>query len=120
MLVAMHDYMRLEVAKRARAIVPLVYRITARFPRCEEFVLTRQIRSATHSIGATLAEGAGRNTSGEFRQFVGYAIGSAYELEWHCVSADQLGYLTPADKDELMPVVIELKKMLYGFRESLG
>lgn len=116
----MHDYMRLLVAEKARAIIPLVYRMTARFPPSEDYVLTKQMRAAAHRVGATLAEGAGRNTPGEFRQFVGYSVGSAYELEWHCVSADQLGYLSITDKAELMAAVLEIKKLLFNFRRSLN
>ena len=115
----MHDYRKLDVAKKARRLIPLVYRITARFPRSEEYVLKSQMRDAVHSIGANLAEGGGRNTPGEFRQFVGYSTGSAYELEWHAESADQLGYLAPEDKQQLMKEVVDLKKMLFRFRESL-
>ena len=115
----MHDYTRLEVAKRARGIIPLVYRITARFPRSENYVLTSQMRDAAHSIGANLAEGAGRNTRGEFKQFVGYSTGSVYELEWHAISADELGYMLPEDKAQLMKDIVILKKLLFRFRQSL-
>ena len=111
--------MRLDVAIKAREIIPLVYRVTSRFPRSEDRVLTAQMRRAAHSIGANLAEGAGRSSAGEFALFVGYATGSAYELEWHSVSSDQLGYLAPEDKEQLLSRVTDLKKLLYRFRESI-
>ena len=116
----MHDYMRLEIVKRARRLVSTVYRETLHFPAEERYLLVTQMRGCAHSIGANVAEGQAGTPAASSASFVGHATGSSYELEWHTVIAGDLGYLDPPNRDALMAEVIELKRMLYNFRASLG
>ena len=71
----------------------VLYKATASFPREEQFGLTSQLRRSAVSIASNIAEGAGRNTKGEFIQFLGIATGSAYELETQLMIANDLAYL---------------------------
>ncbi len=77
------------------------------------------MRGCANSIGANLKEGSGRPTPGEFRQFVGYASGSACELEWHTLISADLSYLAPSNRDALLAEVIDMKKLLYRFGQSI-
>ena len=115
----MHDYHDLEVVGRTRRLLPRVYEVTATYPAEERYVLVSQTRRAAHSIGANLAEGAGRRTSGEFRQFVSQAAGSAFELEWHFTIAADLRYITPSQRDAILTEIVIIKKLLYRFGETL-
>lgn len=116
----MHIYEDLHAIKRARRLIPIVYRETANFPTDEKYGLTKQMRSCAISIGANVAEGAGRITRGEFRQFVSQASGSAYELEWHTLIATDLHYLKPQVSRALQREVTDLKKILYGLARFLA
>ena len=78
------------------------------------------MRGCAISIGANLKEGSGRNTVGELRQFVGYASGSACELEWHALISGDLDYLRSPEYERLMSEIVDVKKLLYRFNESLG
>jgi len=60
-----------------------IYRVTAHFPREEAFGLTSQMRRASASIAANVAEGCGRSGETEFARFLHIAAGSASELEYH-------------------------------------
>ena len=115
----MHDYQKLDVHKRARGLVSIVYSKTARFPTEEKYGLVKQMRGSAISIGANLAEGAGRLTPGEFRQFVSQSPGSAHELEWHTMIATDLAYLAPDDSRLLQSEIVDGKKLLNRLAKSL-
>ncbi len=59
----MRDFRELLVWQKAHALTLDVYRATKSFPREELYGLTRQIRRAAVSIGANIAEGAGKNST---------------------------------------------------------
>lgn len=108
----MQDFHMLKVWEKAHQLTLDVYHITVAFPKEELYGLTSQIRRASSSIPANIAEGCGRGGNAEFRQFLQIAMGSASELEYHLLLARDLHYLTPADYDRLTASVIEIKKML--------
>ncbi len=78
--------------QKAIAFVKLVYKATADFPPEERYGLTSQMRGSAVSVPSNIAEGQGRSTPGEFRQFLGQARGSLYELETQIVIATDLGF----------------------------
>jgi four helix bundle protein len=72
------------------------------------------------SIGANIAEGAGKNSRPEFARFLQIALGSASELEYHLLLSRDLGYLVSEIHEQLSQEVVETKKMLTGFIQYLG
>jgi four helix bundle protein len=74
------SYRDLQVWQRAMQLTVSVYRLTQGFPREEMHGLTSQLRRAAVSIPSNIAEGQGRNSTGEFRNFLGIARGSNCEL----------------------------------------
>jgi four helix bundle protein len=79
--------------QEAMTLVELVYRDTSRFPREEAFGLTAQRRRAALSVPSNIAEGAARNSSREFVQFLGITCGSIAEVETQLELAVRLGFL---------------------------
>ena len=79
----MKDFRELKVWRKAHELTLAVYQITASFPREELSGLTAQLRRASSSIAANLAEGCGRNGDAELARFCSMAMGSASELEYH-------------------------------------
>lgn len=73
-------YRELIAWQKAMALVTHVYSITKTFPNDERFGLTSQMRRCAVSIPSNIAEGQARNTTGEFKQFIGIARGSVAEL----------------------------------------
>ena len=74
----------------ARQLAVDVYAVASHLPANERFELARQLRRAAVSVGSNIAEGCGRSTGPEFRNFLGTALGSATELEFQldlCVAA---------------------------------
>ncbi len=116
----MRDFRELKVWHKAHALTLDVYRATKPFPRDELYSLTNQIRRAAVSIGANIAEGAGKNSWPDFARYLQIALGSASELEYHFLLSRDLNYLTPELCHELSDQVVEVKKMLSGFIQYLG
>ena len=68
-----HSYKDLIVWQKAVAMVTDVYRTTQTFPREETYGLTSQLRRSAVSVASNIAEGQGRLSKREFRQFLGQA-----------------------------------------------
>ena len=66
----MQDFKRLKVWERAHQLTLEVYSISKKFPRDELFALTNQIRRASFSVAANIAEGSGRISKKEFAYFL--------------------------------------------------
>ena len=99
----MKDFHDLKVWQKAHALTLTVYRITADFPRQEQYGLTSQLRRASSSIPANLAEGCGRNSDAEFIRFCTIAAGSASELEYHLLLAHDLKLIWPGGSQRSQP-----------------
>lgn len=78
-----------------------VHELTKVLPKEETYGLKSQMRRAAISIPSNIAEGAGRNSKGEFRQFLGYAIGSAFELNTQLLLGVDLEYFDQKKVNDL-------------------
>ncbi|MGD0780650.1 MAG: four helix bundle protein [Dehalococcoidales bacterium] len=116
----MQDFRKLNVWKKSHLLVVAVYGTTANFPKKEIFGLTSQVRRACISIPANIAEGCGRGGKAEFAHFLRIAFGSASELEYHLLLANELTYLNPDDYDILNKQVSEIKKMLTALIQKVN
>ncbi len=100
-------------------LVAEIYRLTQHFPREEVYGLSSQLRRAAVSIPSNVAEGQGRLTPGEFKQFIGHARGSVFEVETQLLIARDLGYLSDASTQEVVARVKEVGRILSGLLASL-
>ncbi len=112
-------YEDLIVWQKAVDLVVETYRATKAFPREEVYGLTAQIRRAVVSIPSNIAEGQGRGSTGEFKQFLGHARGSLFELRTQLVIAEKLGYLNVSDAEKLKSAATEVGRILNGLLTSL-
>jgi four helix bundle protein len=92
---------KLDVWQEGVALATLVYRVTEQFPKSEVYGLTSQMRRAVVSVPSNIAEGAARNSSKEFAQFLSIAGGSLSELDTQVEIAHNLNYLTDTQKQEV-------------------
>ena len=116
----MKDFRQLQVWEKAHRLTLEIYRVTTQFPRAETYGLTSQVRRASSSICANLAEGCGRNGDAELARFCGIARGSASELEYHLLLARDLRFLLPSDHEKLAQQTIEIKRMLTALIQKLN
>jgi four helix bundle protein len=106
------DYRDLKVWNKAHQLTLAVHRGTQSLPREELFGLTRQIRRASVSIEANLAEGCGRRSDGEMGRFIQIAMGSGSELSCHLLLARDLGLMNAEEYSGLYERVTEVLRML--------
>ncbi len=116
----MRDFRDLKVWEKSHQLTLAAYRVTATFPKEERYGLTSQIRRASVSISANIAEGCGRSGDAELGRFLQIAMGSASELEYHLLLAQDLGYLDTIQGKNLASEVVEVKRMLTSFIQKLN
>ena len=109
----------LMVWQRAMQLTVGVYKLTQGFPREEQYGLTSQIRRSVVSIPSNIAEGQGRGSAGEFRQFLGIARGSNCEVQTQLEIARALSFGNSRLIDEAEALSDEVRKMLFGILDSL-
>jgi len=85
----------LDVWKLSIDLVKEIYQVTGKLPVTEIYGLTNQIRKAAVSIPSNIAEGQGRSSSREFKQYLPIALGSLAELETQLIIASEINYLLP-------------------------
>ena len=105
-------YSDLIVWQRAMDLADEVYRLSRLLPREELFSLADQMRRAAVSVPSNIAEGHGRQTEKEFRQFLSVALGSVYELETQLQIGVRQTYFRETDVQEALSLCREISKML--------
>ncbi len=100
-------------------LVVCVYQASKQFPKDELYGLTSQLRRAAVSVPANIAEGQGRRSKAEFRQFLGNARGSLLELDTHLELALRLEYLSPSTHAPLQEQLREVWRIINGLLRSL-
>jgi len=107
------------VWQRAIELSMVIYRFTAAFPPSEQFGLTNQLRRASVSIASNIAEGYGRNSRGEYLQFLGHARGSNFEVETQLVISKKLGFGDESQGEEAYNLSQEVGRMLVALMKKL-
>jgi four helix bundle protein len=113
------SFRELHVWQKSMKLTVAIYQLTRDFPRDEMYGLTSQIRRAAVSVPSNIAEGQGRSSGGEFRQFLGVARGSNCELETQLEIARSLKFGSPALIDEAESLSHEVGKMIFSLLESV-
>ncbi len=98
-------------------LVVNIYDAIKYLPYEEKYALADQIKRAAISIPSNIAEGASRNSTKEFIQFLYIALGSSSELETLILIAQRVGYLD--DIDDMLSKIDSIKKMLNALLSSL-
>lgn len=110
----------LEIWKRSRIFVKNLYEFSESLPLEERFGLISQLKRASVSIAANIAEGSGRKTRKEFSRFLDIAIGSACEVETLIYLAFDLNYIDKKEKDLIIDEITQIRKMIIGFQRSIN
>ena len=110
---------KLIVWQKGRILAIEVYRVAKKLPPSERFELGSQLRTASVSVTANIAEGMGRRTNGEYAQFLGTARASAREVDSHLDLSVGLGFLTEEEVEPLFCLAEEISRMLTEMMRKL-
>ena len=113
------SYKDLTVWRRAVELSLAIYRLTASFPAEERFGITSQLRRAGVSVPSNIAEGYGRGSRKDYKQFLAIARGSTLEVQTQLFIANELGYCGLDPLNEAQKLSEEVSKMLYSLIQKL-
>ena len=114
------SYKDLLVWQRGMDLVEAVYQMTKNLPASEQWTLTSQMRRAAISIPSNIAEGYGRNATGEYRHHLSIARASLLELETQILLCHRVGYLAQDDVKPFLVEIDDISKMLASLVSKLS
>jgi four helix bundle protein len=114
-----NSYRDLTVWRRAIEMSVSIYQLTLDFPTEELYGLSAQLRRASVSTASNIAEGWGRGSRGEYKQFLGIARGSNFEIQTQLVIVGELGYGSKEKLRRAEELSVEVGKMLVVMMKNL-
>ena len=118
-IIKSRSYRDLKAWQLAIEVAKEIYRLTGKFPPSENYGLTSQIRRAAVSIPSNIAEGQGRTSAKEFKQFLSIALGSIAELETQIIIATEIGYTNAQEVNGILDNLDNIRKMVKALAQSL-
>lgn len=115
----MHKIHELKIWQKAIELATDVYNATSTFPKEETYGLVSQIRRCTVSIPSNIAEGAGRNSNGEFCHLLGISNGSSIELQTQLIISNKLKMIDDTTLNHLIQCINEIQKMNYKLQQTM-
>lgn len=109
-----YNFEDLEAWKISIDLAVEIYRLTKSYPKEEIFSLTNQMRRASISISANIAEGCGRYNYKEKLQFYKIANGSLLEVKSFCYLSQRLGYLALDELESILELIVSEQKLISG------
>jgi len=109
----------IEAWKKARELTKIIYEVTAQGKLATDFSLRDQLRRASTSIMANIAEGFERDGNKEFRQFLATAKGSVGEVKALLYVALDAGLASSEQVNRIMTLAEETSRILGGFLRYL-
>jgi four helix bundle protein len=113
------SYKDLLVWQRSIQLSLSIYQLTKTFPKEERYGLTSQIQRAGISVPSNIAEGYGRGTRKDYKQFLSIARGSTLEVQTQLFIANELGCCNSAALKQAQSLSEEVSKMLYSLIQKL-
>jgi four helix bundle protein len=115
----MQNFREIKVWEKSHKLTLEIYKTTEAFPKSEQYGLINQIRRASASIPANIAEGSVQETDKQYARYLRVALGSSTELDYHLLLAHDLEYLHPDEYKMPHSELDQIKKMLTAFIHKL-
>lgn len=114
----MNYFKELKVWQKAIELVTETYIHSRIFPKEELYGLTSQLRRSAVSIPSNIAEGCGRKTPKDFSNFLGIALGSAFEFETQLIICKNLNFIIEKDFAYLNGEVQHIQNMIIKLQST--
>lgn len=116
---AVNKFEDLEVWRESQLFAVEIYRITRSFPQDELYAMTNQMRRASSSVSANIAEGFGRATKNDKLHFYTIAYGSLLEVKNFLYLAQKLNYINEDILNKLLKQSLTCQKLINGSKRWL-
>lgn len=112
-------FRKLIVWQRAHQLTLLLYKLTEKFPKSEIYGLTSQLRRASVSVPANIAEGYGYGRKGQTGRFLDIAQGSLSEVEYYLILSLDLEYINKEEYEKGEALRAETGFLLHRLEQSV-
>jgi four helix bundle protein len=116
----MGDFKKLDVWRKAHELALQAHRVATRIRGAQYLSLRSQIIRAAMSIPANIVEGRARKSERDFSRFLGYALASTSELEYHLIVARDICVVSEEEFQLLLVRLLQVRKMLHGLLNCLS
>ncbi|MPS73400.1 MAG: four helix bundle protein [Chryseobacterium sp.] len=113
------SFQDLVVWQKSHQFVLEIYSLTKIFPKDELYALTNQIRRASVSIPANIAEGFTKKTLANKINFLSHSKGSLEEVKYYLILVKDLNYISLNDFEKLTQHAEEVSKLINGYAKSI-
>jgi four helix bundle protein len=117
--VKIKSFTELTVWQRAHELSLAIYKLTSCFPRKEMFGVTSQVRRASASVAANIAQGFGRRTTRELLRSLQIAAGEMEETRYFLILSRDLGYLGKPEFDQASALCDSVGQLINALGRSL-
>lgn len=111
-------YRKLVAYQRAKEVVKRTYKFLKKFPPEERYAMCDQLRRASISVTSNIAEGVNRFSVRDKAHFIEIAYGSLMEVSSQFEVAEELGYITTAERQNMDELIEEDARLLSGLLNS--
>jgi len=108
------------VWQKAHMLTLEVYKVTKNYPKEEVYALTSQIRRASVSIAANIAEGYKKKTTASKLNFLNISEGSLEEVKYYILLSKDLDYINTNKANELDNLADEVGRLINGYYKSVS
>lgn len=115
----MYNFRKLQIWIRSQKLIKQVYEVSSDFPKEELYGITSQLRRAAISVSLNIAEGSGRSTNKDFRNFLSISLGSSNEVVTLLELCFHFKYIDEVSYNKLIKEYEELANMIFIFRKNL-
>ncbi len=115
-----NDFKHLKIWQKGIDIAENCYYLTKSFPKEELYGMVQQVRRASASIPANIAEGYGRRSSGDYARFLNIAQGSINELQTHLILCQRVQLCEAKDLEWIISWLQEETRMIASLIKKLN
>ena len=111
-------YRKLIAYQKDKEVVKRTYKLLKKFPSEERYAMCDQLRRASISITSNIAEGVNRFSIKDKSHFIEIAYGSLMEVSSQFEIAEELGYISSEDRQNMDQLIEEDARLLSGLLNS--
>lgn len=113
-----YNFEKLDIWKISMELAVLVYKITEEFPSSEKYGIINQLRRASSSISANIAEGMSRGGKDRAR-FIQVAFGPSIEVLNFLILSEKVGYINSETLEKFRLEILELTNKINAFHKQI-